>query len=330
MYANQILDVIDANRYAKIQLKSANFSKVTAQSFAEKVIVEDNIMTSTRQKDYVESLETFFDNNPQFEQWFIERVKKGEQVALLGWTRAEVLASGEMLRDILERHGLADKEVASIMSDNKRPMTILSRFAYRGKSQLEAIDPLLPPHEYLAKIDQTASSFIAETFRYASPNQIQFFKDLIHRTVKTVVYSNQWQAMCRDFAQGNVTINMLTGHLLRELLRVETKQNAMDTYINKDDEPDYSNIPVILSTIHGSKGLEFDHTVVLYNENKKGAASQESLRMMFVALSRAKQSEYIVNTYSEAKSNMRSVSGHLSAMFETPIPTAYLRVAQSL
>ena len=47
-----------------------------------------------------------------------------------------------------------------------------------------------------------------------------------------------------------------------------------------------------MSTIHSAKGLEFDNTVVVYqNENKM---SEEKKRMYYVAFTRAMKSECII------------------------------------
>ena len=49
---------------------------------------------------------------------------------------------------------------------------------------------------------------------------------------------------------------------------------------------------MFVSTIHGAKGLEFDHVVVLYQDEND--LSQEMRRLFYVALTRAMKSEYIL------------------------------------
>ena len=66
---------------------------------------------------------------------------------------------------------------------------------------------------------------------------------------------------------------------------------------------------------------------MLFNEAKRGATSQESLRMMFVALSRAKNTEYIINRHTQRR---HGVSDNLSSMFDTPMQTAFMRAVNDI
>lgn len=102
----------------------------------------------------------------------------------------------------------------------------------------------------------------------------------------------------------------------------------MDQYLRKNTEiPDYDNAPIIASTIHGAKGLEFTNTIVLFNNSRRNATDQESMRMFFVALSRAKEKEFIINSSS---SSYDKVSSMISDMFVNPIDTAYLRALNDI
>lgn len=321
-FANQFLQVIDANKFAKIQLTSSAFTQPTVQSFKEAVTIENNELYGTSLKDYTESIQNFFEQSKTFEKWFIERVRKGEQVAIMGWTRREVLDASECLREILNRHNLGHIPITNIMSNNQPPMTILSRFAHTKQTEIKQAVPSNP--NYLAEIERHADDFIKNTFTRSPGAQKTFYMDFIMRNIRKVVTSNEWLAWVRDYTNGKLNTHQVGGFLIQQLLRLETRHNAIEQYVKKKkDVPDYSKCPIILSTIHGTKGLEFDHTVVLFNESKRGSTSQESLRMLFVALSRAKKSEFIINTHLPSK--LRSVSDTLSSMFQTPMETAYLR-----
>lgn len=321
MFANQFLQVIDANKFAKIQLKSAQFSTPTEQS-VRKVITLDNVEGHGRsQKDYIESLTEYFENSQEFRRWFLDRVRNGEQVAITGWTRKEVLAVGEVIEKILAQNNL-NIEITNIMSNNERPMTILSRFARDKQKILRSMSPTHP--QYVATLDTHVYDFVRNTFRRASVPQQTYYSDVIKRNIRTIIQSHEWRAWVTDFRAGKVNAHQVGSFMIQQLLRLETRKNAMDQFLRKQKEvPNYDECPIILSTIHGTKGLEFDHTVVLFNEMKNGATSQESLRMMFVALSRAKKSEFIVNMHSASK--LRSITDNLSGMYQTPMNTAYLR-----
>lgn len=326
MYANQFLQVIEANKYANIQLKSATFTTPTEQSVAEAITIADN-PTAGNSNQYVESLAEFINEDPDFEEWFIDRVKKGEQIAFMGWTRKEVIRVGEILVEVLNRHNLGSTEITNIMSTNERPMTILSRFAHKKNLEIRGLDPTNA--QYLSDMERHIKTFIKQEFTKSSPSQSSFYNDFILRNIKAVIATHEWNAWLTDYRNGRVNSYQIGSFMLQQLLRLETRKNAMDQFLNKDkDIPNYDDCPILLSTIHGTKGLEFDHTVVLYNERKRGATSQESMRMMFVALSRAKKSQFIVNSH--AITPNRAVSDTQAAMFQTPMNSAYLRTMRDV
>lgn len=326
MYANQFLKVIDANKFANIQLASASFRKADPVTFTDTVSVLDNPNSGKNEKEYRENLLEFLADNPDFEDWFIARMKRGEQVALMAWTRKEVLEVSELMENMLKKHGLSIP-VTNIMSDNERPMTILSRFASAKEKTIRAMDPTNPT--YLSDMTRLANQFVNETFTNSSSKQTSYFVDKIRKAVETVMYQPQWHAWVADFKNKTFDSYQVGSLLCRELLRIETRNNATEQFLRKKtDIPNYDQCQFIVSTIHGTKGLEFDHTIVVYNESKRGATSQETLRMMFVALSRAKQSELVINTHNPAPT--RVVSDAISAMFQTPINTAYRRTLNDI
>lgn len=323
IFANQFLKIIDANKYANIQLKSSKFTTPTVQSLRETVAVSDNeLENGVSHKDYTNSLVEFIESDDEFHDWFIDRVQKKEQIAFMGWTRAEVIAVGEALEKLLAQHNLSHVEITNIMSNNERPMTILSRFAHDHAADLRGINPT--DNRYMKKIDAFADAFIKKAFTNASPRQAAFYSNYINNNVDAVRKSREWQAWSTDFANNRLTEHQVGSYLIQALIRLETRKNAMDQYLRKQkDVPNYDECPILLSTIHGTKGLEFDHTVVMFNEAKRAATSQESLRMMFVALSRAKKSEFIINSYKPSKH--RVIGSGLTDMLQTPMRSAFVR-----
>lgn len=322
MYANQFLQVIDANKFAKIQLQSATFSTPTEQSVKETITIANNEIRGGSLKDYTDSVKEFLQNDDEFQEWFLSRVRKGEQVAIMGWTRKEVLEAGEAIGQLLKDNGLNHIEITNIMSNNERPMTILSRFARHNNETLRSLDPT--NQHYIAEIERHADAFVGRTFSRSTPKQSSFYLDVIMRSVKTIVATREWYAWLMDYRSGKVNKYQIGSFLIQQLLRMETRKNAMDQFLRKQKEvPNYDKCPIILSTIHGTKGLEFDHTVILFNERKRGSTSQESMRMMFVALSRAKKSEFILNSHSGSK--LRKVTNSHAGMFQTPMNTAFMR-----
>lgn len=325
-YANQFLDIIDANDIAKIQLKSTLFSKPTVKSFEEAITVHNVGITSSKPADYHEAITKVILDSPDFSTWFKEKLDKGEQFAVLGWTRKEVLDIGEALEKWLLNNGYSDIEVTNIMNDKNRPMTVISETLSAIHKDILQLDPTKA--SFKSTVGQLAEMQIDRKYRHASDKQKAFFAGTFRSAVDQVVSNHQWKILCQDVTNGRLNKTAAIGHMTREMLRMETRKNSMEAYLKRADEaPDYSQKRIILSTIHGAKGLEFDNTIVLFNEAKRGSTSQESLRMLFVALSRAKKAEYIINGH---VNRVHGVSDTLSAMFTTPMQTAFMRAMNDI
>lgn len=324
-FANQFLDIIEANDVAKIQLRASSFTKPSKKSFEEAITIHNTESASSKPLDYHEALRRVVDKDKNFHSWLKDILDKGEQIAILGWTRKEVLEVGEGLEDWLDDNGY-DIDITNIMSERNRPMTVISTTLAALNRQLVTMD--VTKSNFEDKVLKEASLFIESKYRYSSDSQKKFFLGEFRRALQSVTNSHQWTIFVADVNNNKVNNRSVIAHLTREMLRIETRKNAMDAHLLRAEEaPDYSNEKIILSTIHGAKGLEFDHTIVLFNESKRGATSQESLRMLFVALSRAKKTEYIINGHT---SRSHGVSDTLSAMFTTPMQTGFMRAVAEI
>lgn len=324
-FANQFLDIIEANDFAKIQLKSTLFNKPTTASFEDAITIKNVNILSSKPNDYHEALTGVVADSPDFGVWFKEKLDKGEQIAVLGWTRKEVTEVGEAMEQWLKDNNY-NIEVTNIMNDKSRPMTVISDTLSAIHKELLQLDPTA--HAFRKNVCLLAEEHINRKFRNASDKQKAFFAGTFANAVDQIMNTHHWKVLTQDVSNGRLKPIAAIGHLTREMLRIETRKNSMEAYLQRADEaPDYSQKRILLSTIHGAKGLEFDNTVVLFNEAKRGSTSQESLRMLFVALSRAKKSEFIINGH---VNRIHGVSDTLSAMFNTPMETAYMRALNEI
>lgn len=319
-FANQILQVIEANDVAKIQLKSQQYALPTEKSFENAITIQDVKQNGGSIKEYSEALTENVASSKKFQKWFLDKMRNDEQVCVLGWTRKEVLDTKEAIDELLKKNNL-NIESKNIMSNNERPMTIVSRTLRNIHASLIALDPT---HTAFKKNVKTlVDNSIMTKHAKASPKKQKFFKDFTNQQLNEVMNTHQFKVMQQDCQNGYIKSLAVIGFLVKETIRKEQTHNNMKQYLQKDLEPvDYSNEKLLFSTIHGAKGLEFDHVLLLFNESKRGSTSQESLRMLFVALSRAKDSEYIMNVSTKGKT---VVSDTLSSMFKTPMNTAYMR-----
>jgi len=137
----------------------------------------------------------------------------------------------------------------------------------------------------LKKQDFTPAEAITHVFNYYKPICEKKFDDHPKR-VKDLEAFSSIAVGYRDF-----------NHMIEELALDPIEATAMDTLPGKEDEP-----PLILSTIHSSKGLEWKQVFliqcldgVIPSGFSVGDETQvdEELRLMYVAVTRAKDMLYI-------------------------------------
>lgn len=106
---------------------------------------------------------------------------------------------------------------------------------------------------------------------------------------------NAWVTLCH---QNSLTHVAFFDRLRDNLLSFEIRRNQQKLNINKQKNQERkrknleSKADLVVSTIHGAKGLEFDNVVVLYREDTK--MTQDVKRMFYVAFTRAMKSQYVL------------------------------------
>lgn len=325
-YANQFLQVIDANKVAKIQLQSNNLKPITEYDLDKAITVKYICHTDKKiERKQNESLGRFIEENKAFENWFIERVQKGEQIAFMSHTRKELDTLEESLIEVLRRNGLSDKTLERIVTTREKPKTQLSDII--NKSYEALIDFDVTQH-YELQVKEFFFEAIINRFK----NKDQaFVPSYVIRILDRVlnlpgIYNSKLEVL-----SGNSSKSNLNAFVIQALIDEEIRLNAMSNFLNKEKNAtkDYTQYPLILTTIHSAKGLEFDHTVVIYNSLRKGSKKQEALRLYGVALTRAKESEFIIELNDE-KGLATPATSDLIGMYVTPIKTARLRVYREL
>lgn len=332
-FANQFLQVIEANDVAKIQLRANSFKTPTVKSFKEKVTVYAALPSDPQRKTRTHILEDHLVLNQAFLDWFYERVDKGEQIAFLAHTRRDVAAAENAINQLLKDHGVTE-EVTNIVSKRTYEKKYIS-------------DVLIAIREDFVRLNPASSSFLNDAFDLIDETDSRvrgcFGKGIpakiltynvqdIRDTFKKVVNQPMVQVMRKECVQNKRNGVEIMNFILQAMLREETRQNNMQHVLEPKKELDLSSVHFIVSTIHAAKGLEFDHTIVVHHQTNSASRvdkdkMQEELRMLFVACSRAKDSQWIINTQLTPPV---SVSSHQSSMYDTPMATAYLRVVDEL
>lgn len=336
-FANQFLQVIEANAFATIQLQSDQETRASVDSFKDAVKIKNVSIRSVDRTHLREGIEDFLQGNENFRSWLREKLESGEQVALLAATRDEVSVAEEILNEFLDELDIEER-VVNILQNNERPDTIISDILMKSHRQLkdrnvhQLRDSDGMRNRYENELLNVMQENVESKYRFASDAQKEYFKSIIEKALKKITHNAKYRTIRQDVIVNNKPSYVLLGFISRELIRYETAKNAIENSIKRTREiPDYENAKIVVSTIHGSKGLEFDNTIVLFNESRNNATSQESFRALFVALSRAKSAEYILNIRARDR-NLADEEDvcSISNMFIAPMQTAYARALSLL
>jgi len=287
-FANVLLDKIEANQYANIQLKANSLRPITAQSFQDSVklhyeLVKD-LQANTIQNMLVHSIAI---DTAKFIQ---EKIDNKEQVCILAHTRNTLYT----LKKALE-HKYPQLKIVDIIPDNQKDGTLFSKFIAR----------------YWDTIQYTPPTNIVKTIRTELFSKLQW---LVSRSAKLQNVQKLAASVMDDFEkeygptilnwQNQVTMSVMTQQELldevkKAMIAFEIKSNSIRQAVisarNAKDKnsDDVENADIILSTIHSAKGLEWDNVIVYYKSEPDAQFEESDKRMYYVAFTRARKSEMI-------------------------------------
>lgn len=285
-FANVVLQNIEANQYANIQLQANSLIPVTEQSFLDKVTLNYHRLNKIGQ--FREALPSIFAK--EITPYIKDCLARQEQVAFLMYTRRDVA----LTQSILEAQ-FPTMTTVSLVPEKMYNSTIMSAFIKKYWSQMSFVPITNPTIDITSIISQEIMA------------HLQY---LVYEPISAAPRINAFLSKWR--AEQGPTIKMWTNQvinsqmtndafldLLKEnMLQYEIKSNAIKQSLlsarnqqNKQND-NVANANFLLSTIHSAKGLEFDNVVVFYrNEN---SIDEEKKRMYYVAFTRAMKSEYIL------------------------------------
>lgn len=286
-FANVALSDIEANAYANIQLQSNILNPPTAKSFQEKVILDYHRANSVKEFDAAlpniirDSVKDYID----------ACLARGEKVAFLAHRRADVKTFEKTLGEIYPNH-----EIGSLISDITFNSTIFSKYIKMYWNDVKQVEPGQASFVISQEIVKNLGSLIrsSTSAAKAEPGVLRMIQ--------------QWWIASAYAINGWVNqeaANMITRDEFFDLLRdcmlsYEISQNAIKQSMvnqrNKErkENTKNANAPLIVSTIHGAKGLEFDNVVVLH-KMPNGTLTEADKRMYYVAFTRAMNTEYIIS-----------------------------------
>ena len=320
-YANEFLKVISANDIAQIQLQSNDKTPLTWADYTKAVEIQDINVRGT--SDYNDALKGVFQYD-KVKNYVLTKLKNGEQVALVGYTRQELMIIRQALEQLLADNNL-NIPITSLVQDKAGIAAIWTTALARGNGDLKtlAVTPTINNDIRRILLDAVDNSY-----RSRSQKQRAFYQSKMNETLDQLFVSPQWIYLKNQLLARKIKVSNLRSYLYGYMVRVEKREISASNYLQSKETPNVKDAQIVLSTIHRVKGFEFDNVVVFHNAFKtksaQGSNLQELFRMYFVALSRAKNSELIVNVGPMQK----VISEH--TMFEYPMETANLLLKQEL
>lgn len=309
-FANIGLSDIEANQYAKIQLRANSLKPVTYQSFTDAVKFHYEKMQNKSQTSW----DALYAKVVAVTKRYIDdKLAKGEQVTFLASTRRAIYAVKQYLEKMYTTVPVIDPATGQQAIDaNGNPITKPSEIAL-----------LIPNRQY----DNTIfSKFIAaywNTISYAPPtsiittihremktnalnlaykrNNIQTINTMIDNTIDAFKdkYGSRIVAMESEVAAHILSSAQMLDEIKKYMISFEIERNgiaqAVMSSLNNEAKAaeKVANANFIMSTVHSAKGLEFDNVIVLYDSESESKMDEATKRMYYVALTRAKNTEFV-------------------------------------
>ena len=275
-----LLSEIEANQLAQIRLRANSLTPVTANSFQEKVRVVHEHYTADRK--FLTDLPMLLSKhvNPYIQ----ECLGRGEQVAFLAFTRREAFAIQKRLEELFP-----GRSVISMISDRRRASTFFSSFIEHHWSDIEAVDPANASFVFTKELVSRGPG--------ANPNaQAALAKMASEWWTASALTIQGW---VYEYQAGIITKEVFFDRLKKCILDHEIRHNSIrDALMHRNNEERKirnleTKADLIVSTVHGVKGLEFDNVVVVYKDQSD--MTEEKKRLYYVAFTRAKNSLFVLS-----------------------------------
>ncbi|MFF2053840.1 UvrD-helicase domain-containing protein [Leifsonia sp. NPDC058194] len=289
-FANVHLADIEANAAAQLRLQANSLAVPTAASFQEKVTVD--------YKHY-QHLTKFRDDLARYiavdaRRWIEAAIARGEQVAFLAHTRQDILIIEQKLQEMFPQ-----QHVANLVSSRTYPTTVFSQYIklfWNDVCQVNPADAAFVIHkgindnlEHLTN-KQNAAKAVGAVAKMTSDWWIASGADI-----------NGWVGL---FQNGQLSRDEFFDRLRENVLAYEIRHNGIKQSLmnQKNRERKEKNLnaqaKLVVSTIHGAKGLEFDNVLVVHKFDAQ--MKEEDKRMYYVAFTRAMKNMYVLS-YGSAK-----------------------------
>lgn len=284
--ANVLLQNIEANQYANIQLKANSRAQVTEQSFLDKVHFD--YCRLNKITDFHDALPSIFARDVR--PYINKCLARGEQIAILAFTRRDINAVQTILYNQFPNLN-PETDIISLVPDKMFNTTVMSKFICKYWSAMQFAPAqnimMTISHEIMAKLP-----YLTYNDQAAAP-RIQGLLSQWRASEGGNV--NAWY---NEFLHGQITqdefLNFIKDNMLQFEIRTNAVKQALLSERNQQAKQSghIANAKFLLSTIHSAKGLEFDNVIVLYRN--ESIMDEDKKRMYYVAFTRAMKSEFIL------------------------------------
>ena len=286
-FANIHLSNIDANSWAKIQLRANSLDSVTAASFQEKITVKHHRNNNLNQLSDELSGVLMGTDVREYIQGCLDR---GEQVAFLANTRREAASMQETLVAMYPQH-----VTMSLVPDRVYSNVIFSRYVMEYWDEVLAVPPADAPFIFTTQvmahinhIAPTSSQKLAAKKADQAKNMLLEWWTQSQADVTALIHAQNAGAISRDQFFDQLKDNILDF----EIKKNNANQHNTGRRNRARKEQSQSDAHFFTSTIHSVKGLEFDNVVLVHRPVDN--ADEEAKRLYYVALTRAKNTEFII------------------------------------
>lgn len=282
-YANQFLNSIESNRFAHLQLHSALNSNVTEPKFNQAVDVHKiDVPTMADAKDEVYRTISSY----EIRNWIQDCLNKKESVCVLAHARQTVKSAYKALED-----NFPNEDIESLVPSRPYTAPILSTFVANRYQDVMHFPLTVLQQEIVNYIHNEYDSFMPARYKLTVQNVDNVLQGWITRS--TPVFN----VLLDRIQQNTISIDQFHKVIKQCLIDYEVSQSAiaqsMASGRNNKHKENAHNVNLLVSTIHSAKGMEFDHTIIVI-PSKTNYLDQETMRMYYVALTRAKISEKVL------------------------------------
>lgn len=275
-FANLTLATIEANRIARLRLQANSF---LVDDFEKNVQVAYHQLSnrSTALRTMIPSMLV------NIQDWIRDKLAKNEQICFLAYRRKDLTPFESFVETVFP-----DKSLINIVPAKTYPQAFFSKYVYACGEQLYH----RPGADVTAEV---SAHMMGNAAMLVKTSQEDLLRSLIAEWRQKAF--SQLMLADRVLQANGMSIDDFKAQVFQSLIDFEIEKNAMKQRIvsmrNQElKTQDMSSFNFIVSTIHSAKGLEFDNVILLYDES--AARDEESKRMYYVGLTRAKNAEYIL------------------------------------